>query len=239
MMSAPPKPSPQKLTDDQGLALFIDGRYSKDSWQNTRLTLITQNSDVFPAYNHISSAKEKCYPVGINITGERAEVPLQSLLAHTAARLVELQEPVIRQVAGKDGTVALELICKWGYDGSSSHSQYKQGGVIDDGQVFHTSLVPLQLLHGNNVIWQNRTPSSTRFCRPLKLEYMRETKEINVSEDAYWKDQISKLQPHTVRLSKETDDESKDMREAEADEEAAQLGVTISFRLLETMIDGK
>ena len=226
MLSVAPKPPPKKLTDDQGLALFIDSRYSKASWQNTRLTLSAQNSDVFPSYNHLRSAKEKCYPAEITITGERAEAPLQSLLAHTAARLVELQEPVIRQVAGQDGEVSLQLICKWGYVGSSSQSQYKQGGVSDDGQILHTSLVPLQLLYGNSVVWQNRTPSSTRFCRPLKLEYVRETKEVNVREDAYWKDQVSELQPHIVRL-------------VETEMEAGHLDVIITFRLLETMIDGK
>ena len=222
VMSVPPKQSPRKLTDDQGLALFIDGRYSKADWQKTRLTLISQNADVFPAYNQVRSAKEKCYPAGVTVTNERAEVPLQSLLAHTATRLVQLQEPVIRQVAGMGGSVELELLCKWGYDGSSSQSQYKQSGVSDDSQVFHTSLVPLQLLRGNSVIWQNRTPSSNRFCRPLKLEYVRETKEVNVSEDVYWNDQICKLQAHTVRLNNKAkpDPDSDEGGEVEAVTEA-------------------
>ena len=122
--------------------------------------------------------------------------------------------------------MSLQQICKWGYDGSSSQSQYKQGGASDDGQILHTSLVPLQLLYGNCVVWQNRTPSSTRFCRPLKLEYVRETKEVNVREDAFWKDQVSELQPHTVRL-------------AETEMEAGHLDVIITFRVLETMLDGK
>ena len=226
-------PAVKKLTEDQGLALFVDSRYSKESWQKTRLTLMAQNADVFPAYNHIRSAKERCYPADVTVTAARAEVPLQSLLAHTAERLVKLQEPVIRQVAGEDGTVALELVCKWGYDGSSSQSQYKQSGVSNDGQIFHTSLVPLQLTRGDSVVWQNRTPSSTRFCRPLKLEYVKETKEINISEDGYWNEQISQLQPHTVRLDKEPDDDS------ETDSGTDHVDVIITFHLLETMIDGK
>ena len=49
-------------------------------------------------------------------------------------------------------------------------------------------------------------PSAQRHSiviHPRPSFVVRETKEINVSEDANWNDQISKLQPHTVRLEKE------------------------------------
>ena len=124
--------------------------------------------------------------------------------------------------AGEREDVSLELMCKWGFDGATAQSNYKQAGTstpTEDSQVLFTSLVPLQLTEGNSIIWHNRTPSSSRFARPLKLEYCRETAQRSRAEAAYWSEQISQLEQHKVRLGN--------------------LTVNVTFRLLLTMIDGK
>lgn len=71
----------------------------------------------------------------------------------------------------------MTLYTKWGFDGSSGHSAYKQAfhdNNASDSSVFITSIVPLKLFCENKTIWQNPRPSSTRFCRPLKIEFMKE-----------------------------------------------------------------
>ena len=147
---------------------------------------------------------------------------MQSLINHTAYRIVSLQEDVVRQVAGEREDVTVELVCKWGFDGATAQSSYKQLGTsspTEDSQVLFTSLVPLQLTAGDDIIWHNRTPSSSRFARPLKLEYCRETAQRSREEASYWKEQISQLEQHQIQLGG--------------------LKVNVTFRLLLTMIDGK
>ncbi|KAG8237386.1 hypothetical protein J437_LFUL013021 [Ladona fulva] len=95
----------------------------------------------------------------------------------------------------------LTLISKCGCDGSNVHSIYKQSVAydFDEDNLFFSSVVPLQLYtyDGNSekvVVWQNPKPSSTsrylshpmnlsllpsilisRYCRPLKLKFIKGT----------------------------------------------------------------
>lgn len=85
----------------------------------------------------------------------------------------------------------MDLICKYGCDGSSGHSEYMQlpktkehkrddgsdSEIVSDSNQFpFSSLVPLRLVaitdeSTNNIVtlWENPRPSSTRFCRPIKF----------------------------------------------------------------------
>jgi hypothetical protein len=93
----------------------------------------------------------------------------------------------------------LFLISKWGFDGSSGLSQYKQkfddqrnlnNGNSSNASIFTsiTSFVPTQLINGDpkltnkTIIWQNPRPSSPRFCRPIRLQVCHETTEIAINE---------------------------------------------------------
>ena len=49
-----------------------------------------------------------------------------------------------------------ELVSKWGLDGSSGHSEYKQKsttGTLDDSSIFCTTLVPLQLKFKDSILY--------------------------------------------------------------------------------------
>lgn len=53
--------------------------------------------------------------------------------------------------------------------------------IENDENIFLTSLVPLRLESSDNVIiWQNPQPSSTRFCSPIRLTFVHETKEVSI-----------------------------------------------------------
>lgn len=46
--------------------------------------------------------------------------------------------------------------------------------LLSDQSVCSASFVPLQLLSGNQVIWQNRKPSSIYKCRPIEFQFTKE-----------------------------------------------------------------
>lgn len=115
-----------------------------------------------------------------------------------------------------DNTV---LYCKWGFDGTSGFSQYKQistSGCKDD-TLFVTSIVPIRLVNQstNDVIWQNPTCSSVRFCRPIRFQYLKETTEESQNEEKYISEQINNLSSYISEFG------------------------TVNFKLEFTMIDGK
>ena len=81
----------------------------------------------------------------------KASVPLQSLVDHTATRILEMQEEVVTSIltAAPTGVLKFELISKAGSDGSGNHSEYNQKletGVCNDSNMLLTSVVPL-ILH--------------------------------------------------------------------------------------------
>ena len=111
----------------------------------------------------------------------------------------------------------LKLICKWGMDGSTGHSPYKQSKMTCDDQLFVVSMVPLRLVlkDGSAVIWANHTPSSPRFCRPISIQYTKESTSLTAETARNMDKEIDELLP---------------LQSASA---------TVSYELYMTMVDGK
>lgn len=109
--------------------------------------------------------------------------------------------------------------CKYGFDGTSANS-YKQKWKhedSDDSHLFCTSIVPLQLEYenGKQILWRNPLPSSTRFCRPVRLQFIKESEEVTKNEHLIIEEQIKNLK--NVNIS----------------------GFNIKFDVCISMIDGK
>lgn len=200
------------LTPDEALSVMIEAKDSKHSYLVHRRAAKEHFADIYPSYHKILEAKLRCYPrkEGQIVTEASAEVLLQDLLDHTVKRILKLQKPVLLSLS-TDLLTNLKLLIKWGSDGSTGHSQYKQMYAeigLGDGDLFLTSIVPLQLYAeqpGNDkiIVWQNPRPSSTRFCRPVRFQFKKETKELTIQETAYIETQISKLRPTTDMLGNE------------------------------------
>jgi len=193
------------LSGDSALSLVIEQKLSKIQYQGLRTISKENNCNLYPPYKEVLEAKRKCYPPksSITITECSAEVKLQFLLDHTAERILLTQMEVIKSLASEN-VRNLNLICKWGCDGSSGQSMYKQKFSDDDGSksdsnIFFTSLVPLQLVSINQVtnaeiiVWKNPRPSSPRFCRPIRIQFLHENTEATVNEVDCIKEQESKL----------------------------------------------
>lgn len=131
------------------------------------------------------------------------------LLNHTAQKIIKFTTPQKAE--------DYELICKWGLDGSGSHTQYKQVFQVNDGNIVCTLMVPLRLWNKNTGIdvWKNPKPSSSRFCWPITLQWIVENKYKIIAEEKKILDQMKKLNSWNI------------------------YPYNIEYKLLMTMIDGK
>lgn len=117
------------------------------------------------------------------------------------------------------------MIHKWGCDGSAGHSNYKQkfsDESANDEYLFTFSFVPIKLhpINLREVIgWQNLTPSSTRFCRPISFIFQKETAALVRAETDRILTAISALKPTLVSVGSHT--------------------IEIKHEFLCTMVDGK
>lgn len=157
-----------------------------------------RKADIYPSYNKIKESKIKCYPDNYEVNEYGASIPLQNLVNHTAKRLLEslnISDQNLNEFKN------LHLHFKWGCDGSSGHSEYHQKFLETkvesetvsinekcDGNLFLFSLVPLELVESKNnsdfknVSWKNQKSSSTRYCRPIKFLFEKETAYNTKSE---------------------------------------------------------
>lgn len=212
------------LPPEKALSVFVEGGFSRHQYD-----IIRENDrDRFPSYKAIQEQKKRCYPLGIEISSLRAEVKVQDLLNHTSERILTLQKDVLQQFDDNDLS-NLFLICKYGFDGSSGFSEYKQkfeNSGDTDASAFVTWLVPLKLVTADplncnpkKVIWHNPCPSSSRYCRPIRLQFIRETTEITLQENVYIASQIDNLQKTSLQIENRA--------------------ILVKHTLIPSMIDGK
>lgn len=204
----------KKRTPEEALLLIVEGNLTTEQYE----LLYQDNKDIgrYPCYTYVQRAKQACYPPK-QVTEMGAEVKIQDLVDHTSSRLCKFLEPVLEQFV-QDGQTDFELIYKWGCDGSKQ-KEYKQkfnSENASDANLFVSSLVPLRLVCGKKVVWQNPRPSSPRFCRPIRMRYIKETKDVTNEEIKYIEDQAKNLQVTKIGEN-----------------------VTVKHTLLLTMVDGK
>ncbi|XP_030766971.1 uncharacterized protein LOC115890777 [Sitophilus oryzae] len=184
---------PRLMTGEDALAVLVEAKLSRHQYNVIRMS----DPEKFPSYKNVQEAKKLCYPNAdaIKISETSAEVKLQALLDHTVQRLLIVQESVIDSLSEEELN-QLSLFTKWGFDGSSGHSSYKQafhGSEASDAAIFITSIVPIRLVCKSKVIWQNPRPSSPRYCRPLKIQFIKESVEVSITQKNEVDDEIRKL----------------------------------------------
>lgn len=204
-----------QLSLAQSLALYFDLKLSVRKYNLMRSVVNAVSKNCFPSYYVLYNEMEALLPKPLIISEDSAEVPLQSLLNRTAQSLLELMS------ISENTDVVLE--CKWGFDGSSGHSNYKQNFSdenITDEFLFVVALVPLKVITKNlkKDLWVNKTPSSPFLCRPLKFIFSRENKDLIHKTEKDISYQIDKLEAATFYINNRT--------------------VNVSYLLHLTMIDG-
>lgn len=166
---------------DEALALLVDLQLSKPQYEQLRKQSIDRNAKLLPPYYKVADCKKSCYPPkeSIKLTDYGAEIDLQALLDHTVQRIIETCDKKLFDGISDSN---FEACFKWGIDGASSQSLYKQvfendSGDATDASVFMISLIPLQIKSSEKIIWTNSSSSSPRLCRPIKFHFMKETPE--------------------------------------------------------------
>jgi len=213
------------LASEEALSMFVEAELSKDQYNMIR----NKDKERFPSYKKIQQAKRKCYPKNqyISITDSTVDIKQQGLLDHTILHLMQTQYKVIER---QENVQKLCLITKWGFDGSSGHSEYKQKFIIsatNNASIFLSSLVPLRLISGDPdlptqqqiVLWNDLRSSSTRYCRHIRFQFAHETTDLAKREKDYIESQIRELVPTLYKINGRI--------------------IEINHKLLLTMVDGK
>lgn len=152
----------------------------------------------------------------ISISPSAAVVPLQNLIDHTTKRLLSVSSVIAQHAETLASSTAVQLLYKWGCDGSGNHSRYKQTFLdiqendeireYSDANIFMFSLVPLRLMarkietDSEEIIWDNTLPSSISLCRPIKLLFAKESTELTKKEVELMNNQIRNLNPTLCQL---------------------------------------
>jgi hypothetical protein len=157
------------LTKNKALSILVEAKITKHQYNIIREQANKKNYKLYPLYYVVRQAKKECFPDAqfISISENVGEIKLQSLLDYTIQRILIVQSDVIKTLPYKQLN-KLFLISKWGFDGSSGLSQYKQ--KFDDqrnlnndngsnASIFLTSFVPIQLINvdpkstNKSIIW--------------------------------------------------------------------------------------
>lgn len=208
--------TPKMFSSEKALGIMISLNLSKAQYIHLRKASLEENINQYPSYYQIQKAKFECYPPqsSITVSETEAKIQLQSLLDHTTNRILNINNV-------KPETRKLILISKWGCDGASGQSIYKQkfqtGHIQDDSSFFISTLVPIKLFdpETTKIFWENSRPSSTRFCRPIKYQFAKESPTVIQNEIESIRNEIQNLLPTICG------------------------GLEIQHKLLLTMIDGK
>lgn len=208
----------EMLTNSEALALFYDLNLSARKYNILRSVVNAVHKDFFPSYYALLQTKKDYLPKKLTVTQISADVDLQNLLNKTVDSILKIENVNIESRSD------LKLVCKWGFDGSSGHSLYKQkfedGIQATDEFMFLVALVPLKLIDliNNDLIWSNPRPSSTLYCRPVKFLFMKEHADLVRKEEDVINRSINKLKIYEL------------IHEGEF--------LKISYEMLFTMFDG-
>lgn len=181
--------------------MFVEANLTRKQYEVIRSSV----KKIYPSYSLIQKEKLKCYPdkESYRVNETCAEIRLQNLLDLTVKRFCFFLEEVLLTL-GAEERESLTLVYKWGCDGSQQ-AQFKQkfeSCENSDSNIFQSSFVPLRLISkcNNKVVWENPTPSSPRYCRPIRIRFIKETSDITKGEIAYIQSAIDSFTPAIIYL---------------------------------------
>lgn len=201
----------QPCTPEEALALVIDRKFTKETYINLRQFLNKKGYSGFPPYSQVQDAKNHCHPPRLLVNEVEAHIPLESLLSHTYNRILQLCDEVFSEYCQRNniGELKCTFSGSWGFDGSTGQALYKQkisqsdSELDNENSLFATTFIPLKIETENkHVIWLNPAPQSYRSCRPIHIQYRKETTELILSEQKWIEDQIKCLQPLVAYTSR-------------------------------------
>ena len=209
----------RSLSPEQVLALYLDLDLSERKYYILRSVVNAVHPDCFPSYYAVKNCRKELLPKSVEATESVAEVNLQELLNITVTNILK----TLKNITLLSSNTNLTLTCKYGFDGSSGHSTYKQkfeNPHITDEYFFLIAFSPLTLVIRENsqVIWSNPKPASSFFCRPIKFLFQKETSTLVKEEESKIKLSIGNLTEYKIKFQEKH--------------------LNINYNMLLTMLDG-
>ena len=179
-------PEPTPMTSKEALSLKVQCGLSDNQYQMIKNSAKRHNADIYPSLHDIYQEKLKCYPSNIEITEISSKTPLQDMVNHTLSQVFQISEGALESIVAECGDRSGTFYLKAGFDGASSQSIYKQKYVehrledVVQGEesFFQTAIVPIRLEVEGSCVWRNEKPNSFQFCRPLHLQYQKESYDL-------------------------------------------------------------
>lgn len=207
-----------EISKEEALSVYVNTDLTKQQYIDIRSCTNKLAPNLFPCYDYVRAAKEPCYPNrdSITVSDIHVKIDLQALLDTTMSRLMQLAT-----VNDNDRDLYyLTLVVKWGCDGASGQSNYKQkfsNSSHNDSSIFLCSLVPVKMYDESTgaIQWQNPVPSSSRFCRPISFRFEKENKALTSSTIEGINQEINNLRPFVWK------------------------NVVVKYKLMFTMVDTK
>ena len=187
--------------------MFIDGRFSKDTYNKIRKhNLKIFGTKMYPPYCTIKQAKQDCYPENTEFDDYGAKVHFISLLDQTLRRILKLVDASEIQNLGNP---QLQFLGKWGMDGATGQqttrltwsSEACSDTRQSDKTVFITAFVPLQLRSGNTILWTNAKPNSVLYCRPISFQFIKVTTDVILQNYEYYSKLLNKVQNYCLEFN--------------------------------------
>lgn len=197
----------QPYTPEEALSILIDRNLSVETYNKFYFDMKNRGNDIYPPYYRVQEAKKKCYPDQVQVSEREALVPVKNLVRHTFDRILSLTDAVFINFCTHKDIQTVECVLKgiWGFDGSTGQSLYKQkfsDAGVDENCMFATTFTPLQIsTNTGDVIWMNPSPQSYRYCRPVHIQYEKESQNLINSEKQLVQNQIDNLTPMHAKTS--------------------------------------
>ena len=177
---------PVPYTLPEGAALIFRMGYTRRKYEMARAEGKARHFDVYPTWNKVRDyAKENLRPQGMVFSDTEAVVPLQSAADWQLGSLLALSSSTpIRErmsVLHSDGW-SFEFLLKWGSDGFSDNSEYKDVEEGSQKSVFATVGVSVRLSafkkSGNVILseelWTNDMANSWLSVFPIRYSFEKE-----------------------------------------------------------------
>jgi len=170
----------KKHTKESALALYLENNYSQQQWNTLSKDSRerTGKNNIYPSYRQIKLAKDECIPTGCTYSETEAKVSLQGICNKTVERLcISLANEWTAEEM-----LDVVMLLTYGFDSSAGHLNphqgYEEGGVQTHSSTQSLFVSSFILIGMNSKTtskkWLNPSPQSVRFCRPLRLCFVKE-----------------------------------------------------------------
>ena len=140
-----------------------------------------RNALVHPSWEELDKAKAECSPENIEFGEREVTVPLKDAMTHFMRKLIKDDALFQRllKMKSKNPNLRYELVYKYGADGASYFSHYKN--ATQDTSLFASNMVPtfIEAIDDSTEkswnVWSNPFANSAYGVVPLRWAFEKET----------------------------------------------------------------